>query len=251
MALRDEIKRERKAFFATATPKEKFKYLVEYYGLRVVVIVVALILGINLLIQVLTKPTPVLNGNFFNMAGLGTEDIATQLGNDFLKAKNLNEFKYSVSFNTNMVFSEQDDFQNYNMTEALYAQIAAKSVDFIVGTSDEVLSLAYNEVFTDLSTILTEEQMKQYEPCFRYIDQALVTARREDETTDKEAYDIPIPDCTKPEAMEQPLPVFIDVSQSKSMQEMYKNNTDGLCYGIVVNGSNQKNAIEFLEFITK
>lgn len=253
MALRDEIKRGREYFLESATRKEKFKYFIDYYGLRVALIAIALIALITFIIQTVTKPEPVLNGTFFNVAIYDTDDVLDELKKDFEKAKELDTSKYSVSFNTNLTFSKdnENNYQDYTLWEGLYAQMSAKVIDFIVGTSDQLLTLAYNEAFVDLSTMLTEEQMEQYKPYFLYIDQALVTLRREDDSIDQEAFKIPFPDCTKPEEMEEPIPVMIDMSQMKSMQELYENNTEGLCYGIVANGENRKNAVEFLELITK
>lgn len=248
MGIRDEIRRERKAYFATATPKQKFEYLLHYYGPTA--LLVAVIIGFTLyfVLQTVLQPKSVLNGTFINLYTYDTIDEANKLGNKYLKDKGIDTKKYTAMFGSNLIMSD-DLVVTQQSDQALISQISARLLDFAVGSSKHLQPYAYEQLFVDLSTILTEEQMEKYEPYFLYIDKAIF-AEKEDVSLD-DMDSIEYPDCTKPEEMREPIPVFISLTNSQVIHDLYGFNDPHRCIGIVYNGKNQDNALDFLDYIMK
>ena len=60
---------------------------------------------------------------------------------------------------------------------------------------------------------------------------------------------IPVPDATKPETMEKPIPVMIDMSQSGKLTEVYGDSGNALTFGIVANAPNTDMVLNFIDFL--
>ena len=104
----------------------------------------------------------------------------------------------------------------------------------------------YQDYFCDLSQILTPEQQARLEEYIIYIDRVYLEAK----LSGKEVPE-PFPDPTKPEDMEQPIPVALLLpSDNKFVQQNYSSIKAQIAFGIVVNGQNQENALSFLDHIT-
>lgn len=250
MAIRDEIRRERQAYFATATTKDKIKYIRDYYGMWIVGGIIAIILVSWMIYDAVTQPEAILNGTFMNLYSHDTVDTANDLGEKFLKEQGIDTSEYAAVFGSNLFMTSGDDVSNYETNQALIAQVSAGALDFIVATSDNLLTYAYDEIFVDLSTVLTDEQMELYEPYFRYVDEAVIAQRNSTETLEELA-SIEFPDCTNPEEMEKPIPVMIDLTQSEVITGLYGQSVENQCFGIVTTGENQAKALKFLDYIMK
>jgi len=248
MKLREQIRKERKEFFANATPKEKFNYIKEYYGLYIMSAIVVIGFAIYITVQALTDPEPILNGLFINSYNHENSMVVTELGDDYMKDRDINTSEYEVSFGSGLTIIEDDPMASYESNQAIVVQISAGSVDFIVGPRDGMSTYAYDELFVDLSTVLSDEQIEKFKPYFLYIDNAVVRKKQEIDSLE-EATDIPIPDPSKPEEMEEPIPVYIDLSQSKRLENVYGNAIDKMVYGIAFNAPYTENAIDFLEYV--
>lgn len=248
MALRDEIRKERKEFFATATRKEKFGYIKEYYGLPIVCTILILALVAFLVFQSFHSPKVILNGTFINLYNHEQPLAVNELGEEFLKAEKINTSKYGVAFGSGINIDASDSVASYESTQALIAQVTGATIDFIVSPSDAILSLAYDEMFVDLSTVLTDEQIEYYEPYFLYVDQAIIEQLLT--TDDTESLEgIELPDCRKPEEMQRPIPVLIDISEYKTITELYGSLDQTIVFGIAFNAPNTETAITFLDYL--
>ena len=51
--------------------------------------------------------------------------------------------------------------------------------------------------------------------------------------------------------MKDPIPVLIDFSEMKQIQDLYNSKKLNLAFGIVSSGENKENAVKFLDYITK
>ena len=109
--------------------------------------------------------------------------------------------------------------------------------------------LTYNEYFLDLSDVLTEEQLKKYQDCLLYYDKSLLEQLYQIDFSSGNNLEITFPDPTKPELMEDPVPIILCVSDSEKISYLYPNTDKE--YGIVwiINGENRERTIEFLEFL--
>ena len=127
---------------------------------------------------------------------------------------------------------------------------AAGELDFITGDLGSMVGLAYQGYFVDLSEVLGEDQYESYSPYFLYIDQAVLESINT-QTTETNENTPEIPDCTKPEDMEHPVPVLIDMSQSDTLQDVYCHAFDNLVFGMVANSPHPENTLRYMDYLMR
>ena len=248
MALRDEIRRERQAVAKNGTLKDKWDYFTEYYLVRTVAIIAAVVLGTYMIYDILTKPDVILNGLFLNTYNYDKqEDSAASLEETFTKHLGISSDK-EVAFSSNLTLTG-DLASDYQTSQAMTVQAAAETLDFVVSPKDKIVEYAYGGMFENLGEILSPEQLETYKPYLLYIDMAVYEAREKAMDDGGKATDIPIPDPAKPDAMERPIPIFIDVTHSKKVTACYGYKVDSLVFGISVNAPNPENICKFVEYI--
>jgi hypothetical protein len=131
------------------TPKEKFKFFIDYYSKASIVIVIILIGVISLLNQtVFNRSTCVLSVSCINDIQIGDSDLATEELEEYLAIENKNDYA-SVSY-----YSTDDP----NMNMAYVAHIATGSLDIVLCSEAYFLAGCEQGMFADLSTFLTAEQ---------------------------------------------------------------------------------------------
>lgn len=251
MTLREEIKKQRKEYFANATFKEKVKYLLEYYGF--ISMGVAAVLGLVIwgVVEVTASKDSVLNGAFINLSQYGENFLAEDLGDKFLKDQKIDASKYTTGFNDSLVITSSEDENSYTSHQVLMVHMSAGELDFIVSSPDNLMTYAYDSVLVDLTTILTKEQIKAYEPYFLYVDAAIIKQRENTSESFEELANYTYPDVTKPEDMEEPIPVFIDFSKNEKIQKLYNAKKLNIAFCLVTTGVNRDMAINFLDYIMK
>lgn len=251
MKLYEEINKNRREYFATATKKEKFKYIMDYYGFRTIVALIVLTIIIVTVVKSCTAPDVILNGTFINLSQYGRTHVAAELEERFLKDQKIDASEFTVSFGNSLIFSSTDVETTSASYQALAAQASAGTLDFIVSSPDSVMTYAYEGLFVDLTTVLSKEQIEMYEPYFLYVDKEVAIQKEDMTLSSDEIFEENYPDCRKPEEMKKPIPVLIDLSQSKTIKDLYNAKKIDLCYGIVDLGENKDNAIIFLDYIMK
>lgn len=247
MTLREEIKRERKKFLATATPKEKWNYFCDYYGLLTVVCIIIAFLVTWVVVDTVTRPEVLLNGTFINVPS-DRAQYSDELGDNFLKTQKIDTEKYTASFGTGLTLLNGDMVSSYESSQALMTQAAAGALDIIGGPNKQLLDYAYSGLFTDLRTVLTEEELEAYKPYLHYIDEAVVEERQELEDKMESYADIKLPDTQNPDAMKKPIPMFIDMGGNEKMGPVYGNTSD-LIVGVSVNYPNKDMTRKFLQYL--
>ena len=249
MAIKDEIRRERKAFLATATPKQKLAYFLEYYKLHIVVAIILIVTASYIIYHACTDPEIVLNGMLINVNTYNQEDHPTELGREFLKSEGIDTSKYDVSFGSGMTLLGGDAVEDYQGSQALMIQTAAGALDFATGPAHILIEYAYGGVFVDLTTVLSAEELETYKPYLHYID-GVVLRQFEDADGDLEGTDsIVIPDSTKPEEMKEPIPIFIDMSDNEKLVKAYATEINQLVFGITANAPNPELTQKFIKYL--
>ena len=251
MRIREEIRMKRKEYFATATTKEKIKYLIDYYGwlsMGLALILAFIIFGI---VEVATAPEPVINGAFINLSQYGENFLTEELGKEFLKELNVDTKKYSANFSDNLIISSADAETTSTTHQVLMVHMSGGMLDFIVASPENLITYAYDDLFVDLTTVLTEEEIEAYKPYFLYVDAAITKERNEGSKSLEELADYVYPDMTKPEDMKEPIPVFLDLSDNERMKELYNAKKLNISFCIVSTGKNQENTVKFLNFLMK
>lgn len=253
MALMDEFKEERENI-KNGTPKQKLAYFWEYYKWYVIIPVIIVSAIGWYIYHLVTTPDTILNGILINTHSIGNEeDSTTDIINKFYELQDIDTSEYSIDLNSSLSWVTGDDAgtANYEATQALMAWIAAGQVDFITGDLDAMTEIAYKSYFVDLSEILTEEQYVLYEPYFLYIDQAVIEQRQNAFDSDEDASEILIPDSTKPEEMEKPVPVMIDMSRSGKLMDIYNDSADTLVLSVTANAPHKELTLNFIDYLTE
>ena len=233
------------------TTQEKLEYIRQYYIWHIVVILAVVVIVVSSIVSAITKKDAVLNGIMLNV---GNEDrlAATTLCDDFLREQGMDTNKVKVDLNSNMIYMPESDENidsNYATLDVLAARITGKMLDFVTGNYDAMLVLSYSDYFIDLSQVMTEEQLNAYAGRLLYIDGAVLEAFRNAADTGDYSVDIKIPDPKKPELMEKPIPVFLDMEASESLKAVYPNTTEKILFAVTANYPNHQNLISFIDYL--
>lgn len=254
MAVMDEFKNEREAL-KNGTLKDKLNYFWYYYKWHVIGILFALIVIVTLVYQIATAKEDafkavILNANLLTEDGSYAEDFAEYAGID------LNE--NNIFFDPSLYITDDImDADAYASIQKLTAYTMSEEVDIMITDAHSFRKYAHNELFCDLRNILSEEQLEKYEPYFYYVDQTTIDALNayyENSDGSDETSEITCPDPTKPEEMENPIPVGIYLDNSEKLQENYyftqvEENGERVVVGIYVFTKHPETALQFLDFV--
>jgi len=232
--------------------KALIQHLFQYYKWRILAILLCFVILLSAVVNAIVKKDYVLSGMLLNYTEDVSGDRLSELTSDFLAAYEINEKENTIEFITSLSYLTDDPqfaTDTYMAVENLTARITGKMLDFVVCDINSMENLAYSEFFVDLSTVLTKEQMEAYEPYFRYMDMAFVEKIKE--IVDSENYDVEIelPDSAKPEEMEKPIPVFIDISGSGYCDAIYPNEKDTVVLAIALNAPHEDMMQDFIDFL--
>ncbi len=206
----------------------------------------------------LTAPSILLHGFMINTETKTEDTIAEDLAADFVKSYNVDTAKGDVIFADHYVCVPGDDKKEKETSETaneLLISYGEQSLDFATAPTSVMMQLTYEIataktfIFSDLSTLMTDEQLKLYEPHFLYIDLAVVEKLQEEYKETKDVSSIKLPDPSKPDKMKNPMPVFVDISSSPKLAEIYGEKSDNIAFGIIDGTPSHLLAINFLEYM--
>lgn len=256
MALRDEIRRERQALLKNGTAKEKIQYFIDYYGKISVCIILAIVLLFSFVYNIITKKENKLSGILLNVFSYETDYTPQTLADDFSKAIKLDTDEYEVGFNSSLTYStattnQEGQVSNYQTNQVIMAQAGAQALDFIAGPYAAIYDMAYGSLFADLSTILTKEQMQEYEEYFLYMDQDVVEQRDKlyDEMGDPSSIETPV--SMDKEGMVKPIPVAIDMSHCSKLTDVYAYNVGEVSFAVIAGTPNTETIQQFIDYVMK
>lgn len=251
MALRDEIKRERRAVAKNGTRRDKWDYFKDYYMLPTIGILAVIIFGIYCIYTTVTKPDTILSGSFVNTMNFkGKTRPVQELANDYIEYAKIDTKEQDVSFAANVTLTGERA-NDYQISQVFIAPAQAGALDFVVCPLEYIMDYAYGGMFVDLTTILTEEQLEVLKPYLLYIDMAVYEEKTHAFDNNINASDIPIPDCTKPEDMKEPVPMLINVAGFEKINSVYSEKMEVLTFGACMNAPNPKTISDFVDYIMK
>lgn len=246
MAVMDEFKEERAAL-KNGTFKEKAAYFVEYYKWHVIIPVIVLIfIGITAYEIISAKDTAfysvMLNGAEFEQAAESKQEFAELIGID--------TEKYEIVWDTSMYIDEAGaDEISYTSLEKLLTYTAAAELDTMVTTDTAIRKYANSSTFYDLRELLTDEQIAKYEPYFYYVDWKVVEEIEAASDAFDDTYVPTYPDPTKPEEMEEPVPVGVYVSDCTKLTDNYYFREDTIVLAVYSNSTRPDVAVTYLEYL--
>lgn len=219
---------------------------------HIVLWIIGLIVLANFIYKKVTAPNYLLNG--IMLSAEGGEEAATKLADELIEIAGYEDTVYGINFDTEYSYIPDDDDNaenNYKATEAIVSQSNEEMLDFVTGPIDSMLDIAYNTVFTELTTYLTKDQLALVEPYLLYIDQTVMEELSEAYENDEDISAIALPDPTKPEEMEEPVAVLIDIRDFDKLMDIYGNSEDFFALGIMGNAPNEDIIVKFLNYVMK
>jgi hypothetical protein len=213
--------------------KERWEYFWDYYKWHTLVIILAVALLVQGVVSIVNKKDIVFSGILLNCT-LRIDDEAFL--NGFYEHADINSKKQQAAFYTDLTLTDKNTKTDITAFQRIMAGIATKDTDFVVGQKDNFRLCAYStsRMFIDLRKFLDEDTLNKLSDRLYYIDGAVLeklsvpVGQLQDKT-------ITFPDPTKPEAMEDPIPVGIDISDRKDFQEAYYFSNTKLYLGVASN----------------
>lgn len=158
--------------------KGKLSYFWYYYKIHTLAALVILIVASSLIYDIATRK----DFNFYCVMLNNVYMSGDLLEESFGEYANLDMENYECAIDTDATFSYTDtsNFSAANF-QKLIALVQSHELDSMIIDSQVCYNFACNEVLADLRTILTEEELKQYEGKIYYIDFAPARAADESE----------------------------------------------------------------------
>ena len=227
--------------------KERWEYFWDYYKWHTLVIILAVALLVQGVVSIVNKKDIVFSGILLNCT-LRIDDEAFL--NGFYEHADINSKKQQAAFYTDLTLTDKNTKTDITAFQRIMAGIATKDTDFVVGQKDNFRLCAYStsRMFIDLRKFLDEDTLNKLSDRLYYIDGAVLeklsvpVGQLQDKT-------ITFPDPTKPEAMEDPIPVGIDISDRKDFQEAYYFPNTKLYLGVASNAPRPEITKAFINYL--
>lgn len=252
MARKDEWNHAKKVF-KNGTTRQKAEYILDYYKWHILFLMVILLLIGNIIYTNLTHKEYILKGIFLSTPA-DTETVL-DLEKDFLKIYPIDNSSEDIFFDSSIYYRPDagniDSTLSYQAVQVLTTRIATGEIDFIVADDVTLTDLCYQQYFSDLSEVLSEDQMRKYEPYFLYYDRAVMEQINRADLMTEDADSMILPDPWKPEQMKDPIPVMINVTESAKISLLYPDSSETYAFVFLENANNPKKAIEVLEYLMR
>jgi len=223
--------------------KQKLEYILTYFWLPIVLFLALTIAVGSYICHRVTMKDMALSVICIN-AYADSEDAKT-IALDFAKEAEIDMNEYDVDISTDLILDGENLSVDYYTAQKIAGQISAASVDLLVSDLNTAIGYFYQDIFWDLNQLLTPSEKTQYAENFLFVDMALVRQLLEDEVQS-----VQFPDPTKPEEMEEPVPVALLLNGNSAFTvQCFPHNTKSVAVGIVFNSKNLENALAFMDFI--
>lgn len=257
--VRDEI-RQQQLKTKDMSLEGKLKYFWGYYKFHVIIAAAVLIMTGTLIHDIATSKDYSFYAIMFNSDLLSEESMAAS----FAEYADLDTENYKCLIDTASKIS-MSAYSQYDMAVAqkMIALVQAGELDAVTMDSSLFYNYALSELFVDLRTVLTEEELSEYRDNLYYIDYTEVELANEesgyeDESTaipdDPDAYD-PEKILAKaqghrhPENMENPVPIGIFMTDSPFAVGTGAYSQDIPVFGFVTSSEKTDTAKKYLEFL--
>lgn len=251
----DEI-REQQRKMRDMTGKGKLEYFWDYYRVHTIVGILVVIMGATLIHDIVTAKDYLFNCIMMNSFQLAAEPME----NAFAEYAGIDQNKYECFIDTSASLS-LTTYDQYNMAtvQKLMAQMQTGDLDVLVFNAELFNNYSLNEMFKDLRTVMSPEQLAEYEDRLYYIDYAevLKKAQEDMEPLDDVAelpVDVDVAAQTElhrhPENMEDPVPIGVFLTDSPFVEKSgsYAREAEPI-FGITSTCQRDDMALQYLHFL--
>jgi len=229
--------------------KEKFRL---FYGISKRYLLGAgavVILAAILFISALTVRHTVLAGVLLDCPEEVSREACRDLGDGFLESLGRDPKLTRVRLVRDLPYTADPETpgENFAAIDALTEYVSAGRLDFLAGPRGAMENLAYSEFFEDLRNVLSPEQLEALSGKLRYMDLAVV--RQLEQMAEDKTYprDFALPDPGKPEEMEEPVPVFVELTGAEALAPIY--GEEPVLFAVARNTARPGTAREFMEYL--
>ena len=284
MAVWDDIKKQHKKVRKKGF-KAMLSYFWDYYKIHTIVI---LFVGIFAFYLIKDMASNLPYGFYAIMINSTLHPDSDVIGEDSAQYAGIDTQSYDVLVDTNLTLST-GEYNTYDVStqERIMAITAAGDLDVMVTDQSVFEQYARNDYMTDLSTLMSQEELAKYEGYIYYVDKAIIdaiqngtyesssdasTQESTTETTDDAAADATVSDqeisymlgisspssivtsdnfvLPDPTTMEDPIPVGIILTDSAFMQSTQTFAGTVPVFGIIGNSVIQKKHSRSLSICT-
>ncbi len=247
MTIFEHIKKARENI--KSQPKEtRLQYFWDYYKWHLVAIVLVIALLIQGIVSFTNRKDVVFSGALLNCK-IGVNDEAFL--KDFYDHAGIDASAEEVAFYSDLMLKDGTNKNDVNTFQRIMAGIAVQEFDFLAGPADAFRLCAYStsRIFVDLRGFLDEATLEKLSGRLYYVDGAFIEklSAPVGESVDLSLADAPDP--AKPELMEDPIPVGIDVSACKAFHEAYYFPDTTLYLGIAATTARPELAKAFIAYL--
>lgn len=245
MAVMDEFKEERENL-KNQPLKKKLSYFWTYYkwyvlgGLLAIIAIAATVRGF------LTRTEDALYGIVVNGYASDNEEA---FFNSFADYAGIDTDEYSVSLNSTLRMYDRIDESTLSASQFIMVYTSAGDLDIAVMDNAPFTKYAYSGIYLDLSTLLDSKLYASLSDRMYYMDNAVYRQIEELEANGQSSADVVLPDPFKPEDMQEPVPVGIDLTGCSRFMDTYYYESGTAYLGIVGNSRHMDTAVKFIEYL--
>lgn len=246
MTITDYIKKEIQNI-KERPPKERWEYFWDYYKWHTVIIVLVLALLIQGIVGAVNRKDVVFAGYLLNCKVNVQDDEFLQ---GFYDYAGIDSGKEAALY-SDMILTNGYSKNEISTFQRIMAGISVQEADFLVGQDQSFRLCAYStgRMLMDLRSFLDADQLAKFSDRLYYIDGALLD-ELDDSMGNKVDYtQLAYPDPRKPETMEDPVPVGIDISDRKDFQSAYYYDDTPLYLGVIINAPHTELMELFLDYL--
>ena len=227
-------------------PKKRWEYIWEYYKIHIGVILLVIVLLIQGIVTICTKKDTVFTGILINTTL--TADSSSFMA-DLREELDVGK-KEQISFSTN-IFMTNESADKAVALQSIMASITVKELDMVAGPEEAFQICAYNasNMFADLRNYLDQDTLNKLSDKLYYIDGAIIEKLNAPVGTEIDMSQIVYPDPHKPETMETPIPVGIDVTECHPFIAAYFEPEGSYYMGMVTNTTRPETVLQFIDFL--
>ena len=221
--------------------KDKVKHIFTYYKLPIIAIVLVVLMAGSFVSHLASAKRTVLH--VYCLDAFVAQEREEPFLLELSQGVGIDQEKECIEITAKL--NLQDELYE---GEALAAQIMGGMIDVLALSEDASMQWLYQDVFADLSEMLTADQLRAYEDMLLYVDGAVL--EKMDHLSQQEN-PLQFPDPTKPEEMEDPIPVVVRVLDGSEFSDIFFSNQQSIVIGIVANAPNPENAVFFVDYVVE
>ncbi len=227
-------------------PKKRWEYIWEYYKIHLGVALLVLVILVQGIVSICTHKDAVFTGVLINTTLTADSSSFMEDLRDHMDVGK----KEQISFSTNIFMTNQSADKAVAL-QSIMASVTIKELDMVAGPAEAFEVCAYNasNMFADLRDYLDEADLEKYADRLYYIDGAVLKKVNAPVGTQVDLSQLTYPDPHKPETMEDPIPVGIDVSDRHEFISAYFIPEGAHYLGMITNTTRPETVLQFIDYL--